>query len=186
MSFPFKISPPPPSRSKCFEKQLSSSLQALTITHTIMPTRRSCVFWGKLSVRALCGTNPEKTKQIAYRFLYVPRLSVPQPYLCNGIFIRKEYSRNNVALGNWRHKAFSYFLLFVYWPDKWWRIFRPVLEVGGWGACWKQPSLRGKLRDSVLAGPPYDSFIRHTFLLSVPLSARGMFMNVSLRMIWKQ
>lgn len=39
--------------------------------------------------------------------------------------------------------------------------------------------LRGKLRDSVLAGLLYDSFICHTFLLSIPLSGRGMFMNIS-------
>lgn len=43
--------------------------------------------------------------------------------------------------------------------------------------------LRGKLGDSVLAGPPYDSFICHTVLLSIPLSASGMFMNISADMI---
>lgn len=44
-------------------------------------------------------------------------------------------------------------------------------------------TLRGKVGDGVLAGPPCDSFICQPFLLSVPLSAAGMFMNISTDMI---
>lgn len=101
-----------------------------------------------------------------------------QPYLFNGIFISKEYSKKNVAYGNWMHKTFCYFLVFVYRPDKWSRKLRLV-----WGNPYSAPCgsshLEGKLRDSVLAGLLYDSFICHIFLLSIPLSASGMFMNIS-------
>lgn len=75
------------------------------------------------------------------------------------------------------HKRFCYFLAFVY-RDKWSRILR---RCGGnpysapCGSC----HLEGKLRDSVLVGPLWDSFICHIFLLSIPLSASGMFMNIS-------
>lgn len=59
--------------------------------------------------------------------------------------------------------------------------------VGGRGNPYSAPrgaaALRGKVGDSVLAGPLYDSFICQPFLLSVPLSAGGMFMNISTDMI---
>jgi len=52
-----------------------------------------------------------------------------------------------------------------------------------WGNPYSAPCgsshLEGKLRDNVLAGLLYDSFICHIFLLSIPLSAGGMFMNIS-------
>lgn len=76
------------------------------------------------------------------------------------------------------HKTFCYFLVFVYWPDKWSRILQCV-----WGNPYSAPCgsshLEGKLGDSVLAGLLYDSFICHIILLSIPLSASGMFMNIS-------
>lgn len=105
----------------------------------------------------------------------MPCLSIPQPYLFNWIFISKEYSKKNVAYGNWMHKTFCYFLVFIYRPDRWSRMY------GGnpYSAPCGSSHLEGKLGDSVLAGLLYDSFICHIFLLSIPLSASGMFMNIS-------
>lgn len=53
-------------------------------------------------------------------------LSILLPYLCNGIFISKERSKKNVAHGNWMHKTFCYFTVFVYRQNKWSRILGPV------------------------------------------------------------
>lgn len=86
--------------------------------------------------------------------------------------------KKNVAYGNWLHKTFCYFLVFVYRADKWSGILKPV-RGNPYSAPCGSGHLEGKLRDSVLAGPLYDSFICHIFLLSIPLSARGMFMNIS-------
>lgn len=76
------------------------------------------------------------------------------------------------------HKTFCYFLVFVYRPDKWSRILRFV-SGNPYSAPCGSSHLEGILGDSVLAGPLYDSFICHIFLLSIPLSASGMFMNIS-------
>lgn len=129
-------------------------LQALAITqHNYFSYSAvwACCVLG--SQRAVCRKTQRKQKQIAYRFLCVPLLSIPQPYLCNGIFISEEYSKNNVAHSNWLHKAFCYILVFVYWLDKWWRLLWLVCEGILTQRLVEAAILRGKFRDSVLCWP---------------------------------
>lgn len=84
----------------------------------------------------------------------MPWLSIPQPYLCNGIFISKEYSEKDVARSNWMHKTFCYFLVFVYRPNQWSTILQRRLRGNPYSAPRPAGShLEAKLWDSVLAVP---------------------------------
>lgn len=90
------------------------------------------------------------------------------PYLYNGIFIRKSYGEKALPLATECIKRFVI-------P---WCLYIVLINVEEYESLPVQRGIltqhmfEGKLRDSVRSGPPLrDSFIRHTFLLSVPLSA---------------
>lgn len=157
-------------------------MHAIVLMHLVVHVRWHC-FMVRLSLSATCrGSEVWKNKQGKQNKLHID-FFVCRSSQYRSLISLMEYlsvkstGKRIFANGNWMHKTFCYFLVFVY-RDKWSRILR---RCGGnpysapCGSC----HLEGKLRDSVLVGPLWDSFICHIFLLSIPLSASGMFMNIS-------